>query len=268
MAKVKAKKKRGPGTRRISAEFYEGLVEAFRANPGNITAAAKAVGTSRPTAKRGWLRGWEKFDWAPPIQDVIANEQEIARARIEDEKEAEQVREELINPVGGIAAVAEQRREAHLKAQSDRAKARENAIQARVEQGKMIAGVRQLVMQCEALIGKRFQGASELADRINKEMRKLAKASDKEFNLTKATQLLRLHNADVRSVSQSAKRAFELEQVHLGEPSQIVGVQTTHFDDADEETLKKEIRKALEAMDDYGDDSTVVEAGEAEVVRH
>lgn len=267
MAKEKPNKKRGPGTRRISLEFYEGLVEAFRANPGNITAAAKAVGTSRPTAKRGWLRGWEKFDWAPPIQDVIANEQEIARARIEDEKEAEEAREELINPEGGISAVAEQRREAHLKAQADRAKARENAIQARVEQGKMIAGVRQLVMQCEAIIGKRFQGASELADRLNKEMVKLAKKTGK-FDISQATKILRLHNTDVRSVAQAAKRAFELEQVHLGEPSQIVGVQTTNFDDADEDALKREIRKALEAMEDCADEGTLPEVGEAEAVRH
>lgn len=268
MAKDKPIKKQRRGTRRISAKFYEGLVEAFRANPGNISAAAKAVGTSRPTAKRGWERGWDKFEWAPAIREVIANEQEIARARIEEEKEADEVREELINPDGGIAEVAEQRREAHLKAQADRAKAKENAIQARVEQGKMIAGVRQLVMQCEAIVGKRYPGASALADRINKEMLKLAKAGKKDFNLSKATHLLRLHNADVRSIAQSAKRAFELEQVHLGEPSQIIGVQPTHFDDADEETLKREIVKALEAMNETEGEGTVSEPGEAEAVRH
>ena len=46
------------------------------------------------------------------------------------------------------------------------------------------------------------------------------------------------------------KRMVEVEALHLGEPTQIIGIQATNFDDADEETLKREIQKALECIED------------------
>jgi len=247
MAEKKGKGKQGKGQRRISVEFYEALVQAFRDNPGNFTRVAKAVGTTRPTAKRAWERGWEKFEWAPPISEVLADEMEVARARIQQAKEAEAVREELVNPPEGIVSAAEQRREAHLQAQADRAAAKEHAIQARKELGEMIEALVKLVRQSEAVLLRRNPGAQALAARVNDEMLKLAKAKGKKFSLAHAMNVLRAHNNDVRSVTMAGRRAFELQQTHLGDPSKIIGVQqTSNFDDATEEELRKEIRKFME----------------------
>jgi hypothetical protein len=64
---------------KISLTFYKALAEAFRKAPGNIPMAAKEVGCSKPTARKGWNKGWD-FPWAGPIKVLVETEQLTSRA--------------------------------------------------------------------------------------------------------------------------------------------------------------------------------------------
>lgn len=247
-------------------KFYEALLQAYRENPGNVTAAAKAVGTSRETAKRAWDLGWEKFDWAPPIRDVVEEEMVIARSRIEQQKETE---ERLMAAEEPAITKSAERREAHIAAQEERARAKENAIKTRVEQGRMIEGVRKSVMQVEAATLHLGGAIQLLSKRAAKEIKRMANSTKKmkPEELARALHIIRQYSSTVREGAQSAKIAVEIESLHMGEPTQIIGLQSTNFDDASEEELRREIKKALQAMGEDEDD-VIVTAGPGTEVRH
>ncbi len=258
------KSKQGQGKRRISVEFYEAMLQAFRETPGNLTAAAKAVGCDRSTSTRGWKLGWPKYDWARPICEVLAEEQGMARSKMAEAIETMPANEER----GHSSDRTHQHRETYINAQREREQARVNAVNTRADLGKMLTGLRELTIQCEAIIGERSPGVTALASRLNEEMREMARAPQGTFDMFKAQRLLRLHVADVRNVSVAASRVYELEQTHLGEPSKFIGIQPTHFDDADEAALVREIRKALEAIEESTGDGTPRSDTEAERFRH
>lgn len=66
----------------LTKETYEKLVDAFRDTPGNFSAAARAVGCDRRMAKRAWTKGWERHPWARPVEVVLREEHDAARARL------------------------------------------------------------------------------------------------------------------------------------------------------------------------------------------
>ena len=66
----------------LTKETYERLVDAFRDAPGNFSAAARAVGCDRRMAKRAWTKGWERHPWARPVEVVLREEHDAARARL------------------------------------------------------------------------------------------------------------------------------------------------------------------------------------------
>lgn len=238
----KTKEKQKGKSNRINQEAYELLLESFRNAHGNVAAAARAAGVHRRTAKRGWDKGWD-FDWAPPIKDVIEQEQIMARARVEEEEE---------RPPEPTEAPASSTRDQYLAAQEDRAKAKAHAIRARAEEGRMIEGARKSVMQVEGANLKLGKGIQLLAARVAKGLEEMADLKGKKFNLAEGIAVLKSYSTMVRDAAQSAKVAVDMERLHLGEATQIIGT-PTNFDDADEATLRHEIEKALQIMDEEAD---------------
>ena len=253
MADDGKKPKQNPrhGKPRLSLQFYEKLLDAYRDNPGNHAGAAKVVGCARKTAKRGWDIGWAKHDWAPPIKDVIAQEQVQARARIQQEKDAaiEQAwaEEEAIvtqTPVGA------DRTQAYLDAQAERAKAKEQAIATRKAEGQMVGGIRQAASNSAAALLRISNGINLLAERVNKELTTMA-ASPKDFKVGAALVTINKYASAVRDLTIAGKTAVELERLHLGDPTSIVGVQIEGaFDDAPMADVQREIQKAAQAIKD------------------
>lgn len=78
-----------------TVERYQAILAAFRLCPGGAKQVAASLGADTRTIARIWENGWPGLDWARPIRDVIAEEQELARlraAKVEKSVRAEQVR--------------------------------------------------------------------------------------------------------------------------------------------------------------------------------
>lgn len=252
----KTKGKQGNTGKRITPEIYELLLESYRVAHENVAAAARAADCTRRTAKRAWETGWD-YDWAPPIKDVIEQEQIMARARVEEEEE---------RPPEPTEAPASSTRDQYLAAQEDRARAKEHAIRARAEEGRMIEGARKSVMQVEGANLKLGKGIQLLAARVAKALEEMAELKGKRFNLADGIAILKSYSTMVRDAAQSAKVAVDMERLHLGEATQIIGT-PTNFDDADEATLLHELRKGIEVMEAAAEDAANEEAP-PEAVQH
>ena len=255
----------------MSVQFYEALVEAYRNNPGNHAGAAKTIGCARKTAKRGWDEGWSKYEWAPPIKDVIAQEEVLARARIQQEWEAEEERLELLAEGKPADIISADRKQAHLDAKAERAKAREQAIAARAAEGKMVDAIRRVVSAGAGGLLRQGEGINALAERCNTELLALSKAKTgtghKDFRLGPALSTLRKYATASRDLSQAAQNAVELERLHLGEPGKIVGIQLEGgFDEAPMDDVLREIQKAADAIKDAEEKGITVDSGDESVV--
>ncbi len=61
----------------ITPDVYNALVAAFQSRPGNILAAADAVGVNRNTARKAWSGEYARwYSWAPSIRSVVARPSE------------------------------------------------------------------------------------------------------------------------------------------------------------------------------------------------
>ncbi len=253
MADTKKKKKQNPrhGRPRLSLQFYEKLLDAYRANPGNHAGSAKVVGCARKTAKRGWDFGWNKFEWAPPIKDVIAQEQVSARARVQQSEEMETETQWAIEEaLATDTPLGEVRQQAYLDRQAERAKAKEQAIAARKAEGQMVGGIRKAATQSAASLLRIGNGINALADRVDKELATMA-AKPKDFKVGAALVTINKYASAVRDLTIAGKTAVELERLHLGDPTSIVGVQLEGaFDEAPMDDVMREISKAAQAIAD------------------
>ena len=249
------------GHARITTQFYDALVDAYRKHPGNHSGASRAVGCNRRTAKRGWEQGWSTFEWARPINEVIRDEQELARIHIERQSRLEMERQEMLNDPTPIGDVARERRDAHLTAQLDRAKARDAAVKSRAEEGQMVAGARKSVMQGLGGLLRIGEGVQILADRCNDELKKLAK-DPKDFKLASSLATIRKYALAIRDINSAAQTAVELERLYLGEPTEILGVQLGSFDDAPMEDVLREIEKGAEAIKEARAQGIIPDAGD------
>ena len=254
MADKKTKKERAVGTKNHTLEFYEAFLEAFRKSPGNMSAVSRKLKCTRRTARRVWEDGW-KYDWAPAVKEVIEQEQIIARARMEQEDEAH----EILLAKGEVPSEkAASRRDEHLAGIADRARAKEQAIKAKAEEGHMIEGSRKSVIQVEMSNLKLAKGVQLIAARVVQELEKMAD-SKKKLDLPEALAILKSYSSMVREAAQAAKITVDMEKLHMGEATQIIGLQVSNFDDADEATLRHEISKAMELFNDEDEVPEVVQ---------
>jgi hypothetical protein len=202
--------------RRITREFYDKLVEAYRSNPSNHSNAATHALCDRRTARRGWERGWSDgrnpLPWAGPICDLIAEEQTIARARVLDE------RKRAMEPIV----------DGELQTHYDRERAAQEAIDARKQEAQMIRLVRADVTNELASVARMLPGIAKWAQ--------AAAAQLQEKNPDSPAAAVKLMEGLARitdNLSGAADRCMAMERRLLGEPEQVVGVMLPDMSMAD-----------------------------------
>lgn len=65
---------------KVTREFYDSLVDAYRETPAAHHAVASTLGISVAMARRAWFHAWEKHPYSP-VKQVIDEEREHARRR-------------------------------------------------------------------------------------------------------------------------------------------------------------------------------------------
>ncbi len=203
--------------RRITREFYDKLVEAYRSNPSNHSNAATHALCDRRTARRGWEKGWSSgrnpLPWAGPICDLIAEEQTIARARVLDE------RKRAMEPIV----------DGELQTHYDREKAAQEAIDARKQEAQMIRLVRADVTNELASVARMLPGIQKWAQKAAEQLQ-----TQDPDNPAAAVKLMEGLARITDNLSGAADRCMAMERRLLGEPEQVVGVMLPDmsFDDA------------------------------------
>lgn len=188
------------GRRPVTREMYDLLIDGYREQPGNASFAARAAGCDRRTAARGWNKGWldlKNHEWAVPIRDVIKNEMLSARAERQrlQEKEKE-----------AVALERSRARQDAVKSAGEEAQAAQVARTSAIAMG----GVAQSLIRTLLPLLKKLPELVEKADLTAKETIKAI--GDTAFI--------------VRSTNDSIRTSLEIERIRLGEPTDIIGIQS------------------------------------------
>lgn len=218
---------------------YDRLVAAYLANPGNHTAVAAAVGCTRDTARLAFEHGWSKrvsapgqpvveelLDWAPPIKTVLAEHQALARAKLEQRRQDEQVEQ-------GARAKT-------LSAAS--AQARADLIDSRALLGRSIKQARANAIGLMTVTSNLLGGAIELGKQMRARLADptvAAKMTPREM-----ADILRAVAAITREANDAARAADDMERRALGEPDQIISVEG-NMTEADAAKLMREAWEAI-----------------------
>jgi len=172
------------------------MVQAFRDCPNNFTAAARQAGVTQPTAKRLWEAGWKHLPWAIPIRDRLLQEREDARLELVRKQEL-----------------------ARQDADTLRAKARQDAIDSHAAEGAMVRLARSDATGLLASVGRLLPAVSRLAEAFSADV-----LSAKDLDRNESARLLGQAAKVTKEALAAAQIAVELERLHLGAPTQIVGV--------------------------------------------
>lgn len=209
--------------RAITEEMWALLLDTYRAAPGQHVAAGKATGLDRRTAAKAWNKGLPQFDGGKPISETIEEERRAARARLQEEAEV-----------------------ARRAAEAEREKARAQAIQARKVEGQVVALARTNSLNALAASAEMLSVARGLAQRVKAKVQKLV--SDEEAVEKGEAPDLCEHcgrgpeknppgvlislidriTAVSRRVNEQAEEAMRMERLHLGDPTQIIGITDDH----------------------------------------
>jgi hypothetical protein len=154
------------------------------------------------------------------MQVVLEREQVTARARLEEERQAQ------------AAIEAENNRK---RREGEAEKARRDATDARVQEARLVRMARGSAGNLMASLGKMTEGVDRLCQQLDTQLKMWAtprldpstglpvKMSAVELRTT--TQFLATLGTAVRQVNEAGAKAIEMERVLLGEPTHIVGVQ-------------------------------------------
>jgi hypothetical protein len=200
--------------RKLSADQYAKMLEAYRLKPGVYGHAARHAGCARKTAKRCWESGAAHHDpaWSEPIKTIIEREQRNARA--------------AATPPAPAPAARKTDQEVQLEHEAE-------AEAATVATGRSLTDLWRRV----------YPYAVQLADRV----RVMAMAPEQQ--VTDPAKGLALLNALGRLADRACKvniTAAELVKLRSGRPTVI---RMEHVDMSVEDA-EKELRAALSALED------------------
>ena len=197
-------------SRRVGLVEWDLLLAAYRDDPGNHSAAARAAGVTRRTAKLAWHNGYPAHAWGrKPASQVIAEEQEIARSRLQLVEEQEELEEDR----------------AALDAERDRETARQHAILAKTQEGHLVAGARAAsILGLKAAV-QSTPGLHKAMERLSLELVKIAEGGPLTHKeLVSFSSIMRRWSSTLRELSAAGQMAMEMERLRLGEPGTIIGV--------------------------------------------
>lgn len=214
----------GTGRHPITAGVYTRILDGFREHGVNFTRVARYANVHERTARKAYETAWPKRRGMDvPIKDIIDAEMQAARANLATEQ-----------ITAGVAKII------------TRDKVRQQAIESREQEGKLVNASRSAATQVMGSILRMGAGVNKLAERLNKELE--AAAAGNQVNLTQMFTLLRRYASTVKDTNQAIRETMEMERLHLGEPTSIIGIQS----DVDDMTMNEcieEINRAQKAVE-------------------
>lgn len=202
----------GTSQGRVDQATWDKLLEAYRQDPGNHSAAARYAVVQRRTAKRAYEEGYPDRPWgAKPIKDLLAMESDIARSRLQLEEEKDELEED----------------QAALDAERDRERIRQHAIKSREQEGQLIGAARAGAIMGLVAAVKMAPSLQQAMERLGKELVSMAEGGPiTHKEMVSLSNIMRRYSATLRELSISGQVAMEMERLYMGEPSQIIGVTT------------------------------------------
>jgi hypothetical protein len=188
------------------------MLKAFRADPGKIANAARKAGVARKTARRCWQEGWAARSM-PSAQDVLEHEKELARAR---RAQAER---------GEIEYSSDAVREQAMREMTARLQARDDAVEARRQEGQMVKLARSNTISMMASASRLIRAADEKAKGLREDIEKGSVSMTPTQTITFIRDCAYLAKAG----SEATKLNLEVERLLMGQPTEILGVNLQHM---------------------------------------
>ena len=220
-------------------ELYERLVAAYRKTPGQHVPASREAGCSYRAARNLWEQGIKGPDGRVAIKEVLQAEGVGARAN--------RAREEAIKRAAepGEVEAAEQDR-----------------IETRKKLAKLCAAARDVTTAGFSVVGTELKAVFALAERIAKDIDTIKadpwvplERDDKgkvlRWRRTTVREMLELQGlvaATSTKLVRAAMTALQMERLHMGLPTEIVGTQDMTLEEAvrEIETANAELAQARE----------------------
>lgn len=219
------------GRRAITPDYYDSIVDAFREDPGNYSAAAKRAGIGRNTAKRAWNDGWPDKGF-PPVEKTLELEQLEAR---KDRAAADEAR------------IDELREDQTVTDAAIRAKARRDAIRARGEEGRMVKAARVSAINLLESAQKITASINDIAPKVAQAVREIELEGATVKEIDAIGRILWRLSISTRAGAATAWNILQAERLLLGQPTDIIGI--TDMDNLDEADAMKELEEAAKALE-------------------
>ncbi len=222
--------------RGYTKQLYELLVQSYRDQPGNSSAAARHAGCNRRTAQRAYEHGWPSHTWAPPIKDFLKAEKERIRA--------ERARE--------LQAARDQETEMREQLQKD-------AINAQKQEAAGSQQARANSLALANVIGQIAVACIPLSKRVAEAVR-----HDTKMSPHSALKLFSSMAYVVRQGNESLRLALEIERLRVGEPTSILKLQAEDMTVDDVADSLSHLHRTLQRAVDRGDNTFADDLAEVE----
>jgi len=219
-------------------ELYDRLLQGYRDAPGNHAHAARVAGMEHRACKRAWEEGWPPLPWAIPIKDQIYLEQEQARL--------------------AALQISDKDREAKEAAKQT---VRQAAIDAHAEVGQAVVSARKNAMALMGVTQVLFKGLLRLNERTSA----LLEKPDTDLKPEQAVRISERISKTVKQAAETMKLAIVMEHLHLGRPTEILGLTDADGEMSMEEALR-EIEIAREDADRFKQRVAAAIGGKLEVI--
>lgn len=182
----------------ITPQFYEALLAAYRAMPGNAAQAGIRAGCDWRTARKGWEKGWVKEGkpWALPIEFALEEERRqlrAARLQAAEQAAADEEKTAIAARKDAVATLTEEARMVQI--------ARANTI------GVMAAIINPLILASKVLV-KQVTSAID----------------DEKLTPNQRIALLYRISQMTKQAADASRLVLETERLRLGQPTQVLGL--------------------------------------------
>lgn len=210
----------------ITRDIYDRMLAALADAGGSVLTAAKALGIPRERLNRGWLFGYPSLK-LPPLREAYRNLSVDDPAALQAKAEAAASRR-LIEDAAAKAALEATSRQAAREAKAQleaRADARDDAVGVLDEERKLRKGGRAVAGQ-NIIASAKWGRAHQL---VAEELIAKVEAGRKDMSAEQLADLARTMALVDRSRAALLRDAIELERLHRGDPSVILGVTPTEM---------------------------------------
>lgn len=201
-------------SKRLDQATFDLLLEAYRADPGNHSNAARHALVQRKTAKRAWEVGAPDKPWGvKPIKQLIAEDAELARSKamLEEERMGLDIDTTL------------------FEADRDREAVRQHAILAKKEEAILVGLARKTSVRALAAAAAASEGLASVMRKLGQELETIGNGGPlTRKEQSDITMMARRYAATVREVVAAGQMSMEMERLYLGEPTQIIGIETEY----------------------------------------